>query len=136
VGEQSMFTMVLSSEGLSPGGAASSSTVARQCTPQAPLASSSLARTDGNPPSLDLALPLASFRERCHQRKAALLPRPLPKRPRQKRAPPSTVHRSRRVAGRFAPRTPVSRQQKALMLQLGLAREGEVMKNLRLGCYP
>jgi hypothetical protein len=39
------------------------------------------------------------------------------------------------VAGRFALGTPVSRQQKALMLQLGLAREGEVIDDVALQAY-
>jgi hypothetical protein len=39
------------------------------------------------------------------------------------------------VAGRFALGTLVSRQKKALMLQLGLAREGEVIGDVALQAY-
>jgi hypothetical protein len=77
--------------------------------------------------SADLDLRLASFRDRCRQQRAALLPKPAPKRPRKKRVPPSVVRRSRRVAGRFAAGTPIKQQQRSLMLQLGIAREGEVI---------
>uniref|UniRef100_A0ACD5VMW9 Uncharacterized protein n=1 Tax=Avena sativa TaxID=4498 RepID=A0ACD5VMW9_AVESA len=67
--------------------------------------------------------------------KQALLPRPAPRRPRCKRVPPAVLRRSRRVAGRFAPGTPVSQQQKALMVQLGIAREGEVIGEEALQAY-
>ena len=84
---------------------------------------------------MDLDLRLITFRDRCRQRKAALLPRPAPKRPRKKRVPPTEVRRSRRVAGRFAAGTPVKRQQKLLMIQLGLAHEGKVISEESLQAY-
>jgi hypothetical protein len=45
------------------------------------------------------------------------------------------VRRSRRVAGRFTAGSPVSRQQKALIYQLGIAREGEVIGEEALQTY-
>ncbi|KAM0852915.1 hypothetical protein ACQ4PT_051438 [Festuca glaucescens] len=87
----------------------------------------------GGTPSTDINCGLASFRERCKQREA-LLPRPAPKKPRKKTYP-TVVRRSLRVAGRFAPGTPIKQQQKTLMIQLGIAREGEVIGDAALEAY-
>lgn len=85
--------------------------------------------------SADLDMRLASFCDRCRQQRAALLPKSATKRPHKKRASPSVVRRSRRVAGRFAVGTPIKQQQKFLMLQLGIARKGEVIGDEALQAY-
>jgi hypothetical protein len=74
-----MFSVLLSEEEPSLG-------VVQPVRPELPGAVStpgSVAATD-TPASTDLSMPLVSFRERCRLRKAALLPRPAPKRPRKK----------------------------------------------------
>ncbi|KAM0846878.1 hypothetical protein ACQ4PT_055390 [Festuca glaucescens] len=83
----------------------------------------------------DMLLRLASFRDRCRARRQALLPRPVPKPPRKCRAVPSVVRRSRRVAGRFATCTPIKQQQKIIMVQLGIAHEGEIIDDATLDAY-
>ncbi|KAM0823776.1 hypothetical protein ACQ4PT_070650 [Festuca glaucescens] len=83
----------------------------------------------------DLQLCLASFRDRCRLHRQALLPRPVPKPPRKRRAQPSVVRRSRRVAGRFAANTPVNKQQQTIMVQLGIAHEGEIIDDATLDTY-
>ncbi|KAM0874405.1 hypothetical protein ACQ4PT_037453 [Festuca glaucescens] len=118
---------VVSMDGSPDAAAATSQAVAATLVAGGPVPSSST--------STGLDLRLASFRDRCRQRRAALLPKPAPKRPRKKRAPPSVVRRSRRVAGRFAAGTPIKQQQKALMLQLGITREGEVIGDEALDAY-
>ncbi|KAM0900768.1 hypothetical protein ACQ4PT_020419 [Festuca glaucescens] len=87
--------------------------------------------------STDIDLKLVTFRERCWLKKAALLPRPAPRKPMKKRVPPSVVRQSSRVAGRFAlgTPTPIKRQQKLLMIQLGIAREGEHIGDEALQAY-
>jgi hypothetical protein len=52
--------------------------------------------------SVDLRCGLTAFREKCRLKRAALLPRSAPRKPRKKRSPPSVVRMSARVAGRFA----------------------------------
>ncbi|KAM0917391.1 hypothetical protein ACQ4PT_009556 [Festuca glaucescens] len=83
----------------------------------------------------DMLLRLASFRDRCRARRQALLPRSVPKPPRKRRALPSMVRRSRRVAGRFATCTPIKQQQKTIMVQLGIAHEGEIIDDATLDAY-
>jgi hypothetical protein len=84
----------------------------------------------------DLGMGLAAFRERCRIKKLQpLLPRPAPRKPRKKRQPPSVIRRSSRVAGRFAPGSSIKAQQKTLMLQLGIAREGETIGDDTLQAY-
>ncbi|KAM0865652.1 hypothetical protein ACQ4PT_043148 [Festuca glaucescens] len=78
---------------------------------------------------------MLSFRDRCRAKRAALLPRPAPRKPRKKRTPPSVVRRSARCAGRFAQGTPIKQQQKWLMVQLEIAREGEVIGDEALVAY-
>jgi hypothetical protein len=73
-------------------------------------------RVAATPSSSDLSMRLVSFHDRCRVRRASLLPRLAPKRPHQKCAPPTTLRRSSRVAGRFSSGASVSRKQKALML--------------------
>ncbi|KAM0901712.1 hypothetical protein ACQ4PT_019792 [Festuca glaucescens] len=85
--------------------------------------------------STDLRCGLAAFREKCRSKKAAFLPRPMPRKTRKMRPPPSVVSRSARVAGRFAPGAPIKPQQRTLMLQLGIAREGEVIGDEALQAY-
>ncbi|KAM0850333.1 hypothetical protein ACQ4PT_053176 [Festuca glaucescens] len=68
-------------------------------------------------------------------KKAALLPRPAPRKPRKKRSPPSVVRRSARVAGRFARGGSIKLQQRILIRQLGIAREGEVISDEALQAY-
>ncbi|KAM0902599.1 hypothetical protein ACQ4PT_019195 [Festuca glaucescens] len=79
---------------------------------------------------------LVAFRERCWLKKLQpLLPRPALRKPRKKRQPPSVVRCSSRVAGRFAPGSSIKVQQKTLMLQLGIAREGETIREETLQAY-
>jgi hypothetical protein len=78
---------------------------------------------------------LAAFRERCRLKRASLLPRPPPRKPRKKRSPPSVVRRSARVAGRFASGGSIKMQQRILIHQLGIAREGEVISDDALQAY-
>ncbi|KAK1663843.1 hypothetical protein QYE76_052002 [Lolium multiflorum] len=85
--------------------------------------------------STDIQCGLAAFRERCRAKKAALLPRPLPRKTRKKRPLPSVVRRSARVAGRFAPRKSIKAQQHTLMIQLGIMWEGEVIGDEALQAY-
>jgi hypothetical protein len=85
--------------------------------------------------STDIQCGLAAFRERCRAKKAALLPRPPPRKTRRKRPPPSVVRRSARVAGRFAPGKSIKAQQHTLMIQLGIAREGEIIGDEALQAY-
>jgi hypothetical protein len=84
---------------------------------------------------MDTSCVLAAFRERCRRKKAALLPRPVARKPRAKRPPPSVVRRSARVAGRFSSGASITQQQKTLMIQLELAREGEVISEESLQAY-
>ncbi|KAM0926268.1 hypothetical protein ACQ4PT_003398 [Festuca glaucescens] len=100
-----------------------------------PVLDSSLAAASIASGSTDIHCSLAAFRERCRAKKAALLPRPLPRKTRKKRPPPSVVRRSARVAGRFAPGTLIKSQQRTLMIQLGIAREGEVISDEALHAY-
>ncbi|KAM0893982.1 hypothetical protein ACQ4PT_024782 [Festuca glaucescens] len=85
--------------------------------------------------STDLDCRLASFRDRCRLKKQALLPRPAPRKPQRKRSPPSVVRRSARCAGRFAQGAQIKQQQKWLMVQLEIAREGEVIGEEGLQAY-
>ncbi|KAM0925432.1 hypothetical protein ACQ4PT_004228 [Festuca glaucescens] len=78
---------------------------------------------------------LITFRECCRLKKAALLPRPAPRKSRKKRVPPSVVRHSNRVAGHFASGTPIKRHQKALMVQLSIARERECISDKTLQAY-
>ncbi|KAM0879443.1 hypothetical protein ACQ4PT_034252 [Festuca glaucescens] len=52
-----------------------------------------------------------------------------------KRPPPSVVRRSARCAGRFAHGAQIKQQQKWLMMQLEIAREGEVIGKEALQVY-
>ncbi|KAM0889822.1 hypothetical protein ACQ4PT_027452 [Festuca glaucescens] len=85
--------------------------------------------------SVDTNYALAAFRERCRLKKATLLPRPVARKPRAKRPPPSVVRRSTRVAGRFSSGASIKQQQKTLMIQLEIAREGEVISEETLQAY-
>ncbi|KAM0913456.1 hypothetical protein ACQ4PT_012157 [Festuca glaucescens] len=85
--------------------------------------------------SVDLRCGLAAFREKCRLKRASLLPRPPPRKPRKKRSPPSVVRRSARVAGRFASGGSIKMQQRILIHQLGIAREGEVISDDALQAY-
>ena len=49
--------------------------------------------------------------------------------------PASVVHRSDHVAGRLAPGAAVSSQQRQLIIQLGITREGEVITDETLETY-
>ncbi|KAK1628330.1 hypothetical protein QYE76_002645 [Lolium multiflorum] len=85
--------------------------------------------------SVDLRCGLAAFREKCRLKRASLLPRPPPRKPRKKRSPPSVVRRSARVAGRFSSGGSIKMQQRILIHQLGIAREGEVIGEDALQAY-
>ncbi|KAM0888584.1 hypothetical protein ACQ4PT_028252 [Festuca glaucescens] len=85
--------------------------------------------------SVDLRCGLAAFREKCRLKRASLLPRPPPRKLRKKRSPPSMVRRSARVAGRFASGGSIKMQQRILIHQLGIAREGEVISDDALQAY-
>ncbi|KAM0922154.1 hypothetical protein ACQ4PT_006379 [Festuca glaucescens] len=89
-----------------------------------PEARPALPSTPTGSSSVDTDCALAAFRERCRSRKAALLPRPVARKPRGKR-----------WAGHFAPGTPIKQQQKTLMIQLEIAREGEVIGEEALQAY-
>uniref|UniRef100_A0ACD5W6V6 Uncharacterized protein n=1 Tax=Avena sativa TaxID=4498 RepID=A0ACD5W6V6_AVESA len=100
---------------------------------------SSLAATTPYTPPLssdevDLNQRIASFRCGYRKHSDALLPRP-PWRPCMKKVPPSAVWRSIRLVGRFAAGTPVKKQQKLLMTQLGIIREGEQISDEALQAY-
>lgn len=84
---------------------------------------------------VDLNQRIASFRRGYRKHTAALLPRPPPRRPRNKRVQPSVVRRSSRIAGRFAAGTPVKKRQRLLMVQLGIIKEGEVISDESLQAY-
>jgi hypothetical protein len=136
----SMFTVVLSSPEIEEGEIVERP-VAEEIVGQppppcnTPPADASPAPTPPSSSSDEMLLRLASFRDRCRARRQALLPRPVPKPPRKRRALPSVVRRSSRVAGRFAAGTPIKQQQKTLMVQLGIAREGEVIDDETLDAY-
>jgi hypothetical protein len=54
---------------------------------------------------------------------------------RQRRIYSGPVRRSRRIRGRYTDKTPVRQQPRALMIQLGIAREGEIIGDEALDAY-
>jgi hypothetical protein len=54
---------------------------------------------------------------------------------RNKRIYSGPVRRSRRIRGRYTDKTPIRQQQRALMVQLGIAREGEIIGDEALNAY-
>ncbi|XBI18883.1 hypothetical protein VPH35_060543 [Triticum aestivum] len=54
---------------------------------------------------------------------------------RKRRTPPTTVRRSTRINGRLAGGASVKTQQRTLMIQLGIAREGEVIGDEAMQAY-
>ena len=111
----------------------------QEATPTAVASSPAMASpqvaASGEESSEDLLRTLASFRDRCRKGVSALLPKPAPCRPRKKKTPPPRVRWSGRLAGRFAAGTPIKRQQRALMLQLGIARAREVIGDEVMQAY-
>lgn len=85
--------------------------------------------------SVDVNRTIASFRDRFRKTISPLLPRPMQRKPRKKRTPPSCMRRSGRIAGRFGAGPPIKRQQKELMIRLGIAREGEIIDDGALNAY-
>ncbi|KAI4977159.1 hypothetical protein ZWY2020_050969 [Hordeum vulgare] len=75
--------------------------------------------------------PIARFRAQCQKALSPLLPRPVITRvKRKKKTPPTTVRRSARINGHLTGGLSVKeQQQRTLMIQLGIAREGEVIGN-------
>jgi hypothetical protein len=136
----SMFTVVLSSLEHEEGEIVERPVV-EEIVVQPPLACSippvavTHASTPPSSSSDEMQLRLASFRDRCRARRQALLPRPVPKPPRKRRAMSSVVRWSRRVAGRFATGNPVKQHQKTIMVQLGIAHEGEIIDDETLDAY-
>lgn len=65
-----------------------------------------------------------------------MLPRPVAaKLKRKRRTPPTTVRRSLRINGRLTGGSSVKTQQRTLMVQLGIAREGEVIGDDAMHAY-
>lgn len=84
--------------------------------------------------SLDATI--AQFRARCQRKISPLLPRPIKTRnKRRRRTPPATVRRSNRLEGRLASGSSIKTQQRTVMVQLGIAREGEVIENEAMQAY-
>lgn len=75
--------------------------------------------------TVDVQQTIAAFRDRCRKTVTPLLPRPKVRKPQKKRTPPETVRRSNRIAGRFGLGASIKQQQQTLMVQLGIAHEGE-----------
>lgn len=79
---------------------------------------------------------IGQFRARCQKTISPVLCRPkVVRNKRKKKTPPSHVRRSARIGGRFAAGSSVKQQQRTLMLQLGIAREGETIGEEALQAY-
>ncbi|KAM0911173.1 hypothetical protein ACQ4PT_013676 [Festuca glaucescens] len=77
---------------------------------------------------------LALFRDACKRPISPVLGRPA-RRCRQKKIYSGPVRRSGRIRGRFVASTPIRQQQRALMVKLGIAHEGETIGDEALDAY-